>query len=94
MFREKHKKVFTDGRFMSDLLYTQSNGKIRSNGFLCGDHLAVILTNRQEETQEGRVSAEGYELCSFDSVRGDMRMENDRVILPECSLGILIFRKK
>ena len=73
--------------------YVIDEPQIRSNAFLLEDRMAVVLTHRREEELSVAVHVPGYHFVRMDSARGDARLENGRLFLPEYSLCVMLYRK-
>ncbi|OQA81755.1 MAG: hypothetical protein BWY31_03671 [Lentisphaerae bacterium ADurb.Bin242] len=91
--RERFRNTLLLGTFRSRLGYSLDNPNVRSNAFVAGEELAVVLTNRFPEPQRVRVEVPGYVFEKFDSASGDVRMEDGIFILPEAALAVALFRK-
>ena len=91
--RERFADILLTGRFNSTLGYVIDEPQIRSNAFLLEDRMAVVLTHRREEELSVAVHVPGYHFVRMDSARGDARLENGRLFLPEYSLCVMLYRK-
>ena len=91
--RMRYRDLLLNGTFTAQEQHSVDNPLVLSNGFSKGERLAVILTQSSAESLETRVSAPGFELQEFDSIRGDVICRGENFLLPRDALAVLIYKK-
>ena len=91
--RMRYRELLLNGTFVAQELHSVGNPLVLSNGFIAGEHLAIILTQSSAESLETNVSVPGFELLEFDSIRGDVVRNGENYLLPRDALTILIYKK-
>lgn len=91
--RNRYRELLINGTFAGQELHSVDHPLVLSNGFTAGDRLAVILTQSSAESLETHVSAPGFELQEFDSIRGDVIRRGERFLLPRDAFAVLIYKK-
>ncbi len=93
-FRARHSALLFDGRFSANRFHAVDNPEVLTNSFLHGDDLAVLVMQSHKDELSASVSAPGFVLRDYDSVRGDVSLRGSVVTLPRDSLALLRFTRQ
>lgn len=92
--RARYADLMLTGTFNSTLGYSVDNKKIRSNSFVNGNRMAVVMAHREDTEETVRVTCPPeWHLKEWSSALGDVREENGALILPRYALAVMIFEK-